>query len=136
MPQGSPVSPILFMLFMAPLFQMLCQRGYADDGTIVVASERFDINVNTVEEIFRKVDSWCDSNGLTLDWKKTELLHCTSSRDTANPSINRVLILTSIVVLLFYFRLRNSVLLCILTHYVPPVIRSRPCAGQLLVSRP
>jgi Reverse transcriptase (RNA-dependent DNA polymerase) len=37
LPQGSPISPILYMLFMAPLYHKGVRlRGYADDGAIKV----------------------------------------------------------------------------------------------------
>ena len=38
LPQGSPVSPILFALFMSPLYSSASSvlvRGYADDGCLV-----------------------------------------------------------------------------------------------------
>lgn len=75
LPQGSPVSPVLFMLFMAPLYKELGMLGYADDGCIRVASRSIPDNIRQVQTILGRAFQWCRSNDLELDWNKTGLLH-------------------------------------------------------------
>ena len=93
LPQGSPVSPILFMLFMAPLFsregpvQVLSRAGYADDGRILVASPCLDQNIRLLQRELQQVMDWCKENGLNLDLDKTELLHFSNRRNLHNPAL-------------------------------------------------
>ncbi|KKF92347.1 hypothetical protein CFO_g5307 [Ceratocystis platani] len=48
LPQGSPVSPILYMLYMAELFKKLPSLGYANDGLIYVSSTSVQTNITTL----------------------------------------------------------------------------------------
>lgn len=53
LPQGPAASPILFMLFMAPLYQsMHSLRGYMDDGALLIASGSPDANATAVGAVF------------------------------------------------------------------------------------
>lgn len=88
LPQGSPASPILFMLFMAPLYHDTpAIRGYADDGSLLVTSGSFDANVEVMQGLMRQVQGWCENNGLSLDISKTGLIHCTTKNIKTNPNV-------------------------------------------------
>lgn len=88
LPQGSPISPILFMLFLSPLYNMKASlRGYADDGAILVTGSSLQDNVSKTQQELRDVSDWCVRNGLQLDLKKTDLIHLTNKRTTENPDI-------------------------------------------------
>ncbi|KAL5611552.1 uncharacterized protein BROUX77_001708 [Berkeleyomyces rouxiae] len=51
LPQGSPISPILFMLFMSPLYAKLAEaRGYADDGCLVKTGWNLEQTTEGAEE--------------------------------------------------------------------------------------
>ncbi|KAL5612296.1 uncharacterized protein BROUX77_002452 [Berkeleyomyces rouxiae] len=90
LPQGSPISPILFMLFMSPLFKMplpCTLRGYADDGCLVNSDSSLEGNCSVLSRSLELVDSWCTDNGMALDLTKSELLHVTRKRHGQNPSL-------------------------------------------------
>lgn len=75
LPQGSPVSPILFALFTAPLFAQV-SYGYADDGCIAYSSDSIAANSRAISSVMTGVRRWCIANELELDWAKSNLMHC------------------------------------------------------------
>ncbi|KAL2887050.1 putative double-stranded RNA/RNA-DNA hybrid binding protein [Ceratocystis lukuohia] len=89
LPQGSPVSPILFMLFMAPIYRRIPYLlGYADDGALVVSGYTFDDNCQKIKTLMETVTEWTVQNGLELDPGKSTLLHIKGRRRiTDNPSV-------------------------------------------------
>lgn len=88
LPQGSPISPILFMLFLAPLMTSNKLLGYADDGCIVEQADRLETNLRNLQRRAQAVAEWCFQNELELDWDKTGLMHCYRGRlSTANLSL-------------------------------------------------
>jgi ribonuclease HI len=107
-PQGSPVSPVLSILYTADLPQVIGDistnnkntdkttptafKMYMDDGHITVSSKTLETNVATLSKQFRKVRDWLRRAGLTADLDKSELIHHTWRRmDSDNlPSLRLV----------------------------------------------
>ncbi|KAL2890693.1 putative endonuclease/reverse transcriptase [Ceratocystis lukuohia] len=89
LPQGSPVSPILYMLFMAPLYKPWQQnlRGYMDDGLWIVDGQTLNQNLRGLRTVMERTTQWCGDNGLTLDHNKTGLLHLTTKQTKENPDL-------------------------------------------------
>ena len=88
MPQGSPISSILYMLFMVPLYLKGAHlRGYADDGVIKATGKMPGDNVAYLQRELNSTQEWCNANGLELDMDKTGLFHITRKRTTDNPGI-------------------------------------------------
>lgn len=65
-PQGSPAAPILFMLFIAPLFNLflgdrkepgIATRGYVDDGLLTFGGACEQICIAKIIAAFKKVES-------------------------------------------------------------------------------
>ena len=95
LPQGSPVSPILFLLYTQPIYKLGQQRhhqqykrfGYADDvATLHIG--------NTVEETTRKASEdislligWGQENAVQFDHKKTEVMHFSRQNNTNSTSL-------------------------------------------------
>src|SRR5690606_25990012 len=89
-PQGSPVSPILFLIYLKPLFDKLEKKhpnlqfpSYIDDVAIIATSRTLAINVKELNSAARTVFQWAERNAVAFDDSKSELLHFTRSRSTA-----------------------------------------------------
>ncbi|XP_044717977.1 reverse transcriptase (RNA-dependent DNA polymerase) domain-containing protein [Hirsutella rhossiliensis] len=70
--QGSPASPILFALYIAPIYRLGssgCRFGYADDTAML------------------QLLTWGASNAVTFDPDKTEIMHFSRKKDISRPSI-------------------------------------------------
>ena len=92
LPQGSPVSPILFMLFIEPIFKQGSIRarrgrfGYADDICQIVASASLEENCTALQHCTEGLRQSGAREGLTFDFSKTELQHLSRGTNHPNPS--------------------------------------------------
>lgn len=92
-PQGSPVSPILFLLFIQPMFHLgtlqrrRARSGYADDIALLCAGNSLDENTTVLQEDFKLLHTWASGEGLTFDMAKTELAHFSRRKSQHNPPI-------------------------------------------------
>ena len=83
LPQGSPISPILFMLYIAPILQMGRRKmrfGYADDIALLATSSSLDSNCQLLSEDLAEAVAWGESEGVTFDPGKSELFHFSRRR--------------------------------------------------------
>lgn len=94
LPQGSPISPILFMLFLAPLIQGDNQRrrgrrfSYADDVGLLSVNDSLDNNIDELRNDANALIEAGRREGLTFDASKTELIHFSQKPGAYNPGIN------------------------------------------------
>ena len=83
-PQGSPISPILFLFFNAELIEACSQPGRAvsacgfiDDVNILVYGDSTEGNCHRLNNIHTRCEEWARRHGATFAPKKYELIHFT-----------------------------------------------------------
>lgn len=82
-PQGSPVSPILFLIYIRDLFKSSAVTwiSYVDDVSLSTASTSLERNVALLEKEAQKLYQLADVNKIAFDLEKTELIHWTASHN-------------------------------------------------------
>lgn len=88
LPQGSPISPILFMLYISPLLKMgnsSKKFGYADDLAILATNDSLLDNCASLSGSLREAMEWGQSEGILFDPDKSELQHFSRRRKDKNP---------------------------------------------------
>ena len=82
--QGSPVAPILFILFTAPLFKKITKeeknagikiRDYVDNGFLTARASKKVTNATKIQETFAKIEAWATQNGMVFHQDKFEAIH-------------------------------------------------------------
>ena len=84
-PQGSVLSPSLFLLYTSELFFILENKliGYADDTTLMAVVPSPGVRVTVAESMIRdlgRVSEWCDLCGMKLNASKTKTMIAPRSR--------------------------------------------------------
>ncbi|KAE8227957.1 hypothetical protein CF326_g7128 [Tilletia indica] len=85
-PQGSPVSPILYILFVAPLHRLFGPAAtdrdlrlvrlisYVDDNLLYVASVNAERNCAILQKAYDEANKWAVENGLLYDAEKKDFM--------------------------------------------------------------
>ena len=88
-PQGSSISPILFLIYLRFLFTTIQQKhpetatpSYIDDVACLVIGESEEQNCQKLEDITKTAFEWGGNNAVTFDDPKTELIHFHRQRHT------------------------------------------------------
>ena len=88
-PQGSPISPLLFLLYVAPL-HMSIPRGlmvsYVDDFSVTVASPSHRGNIRQLQGPFSTIATKGRSIAVSFSVPKTELIHWRTPSQRTPPS--------------------------------------------------
>ncbi|PCD25803.1 hypothetical protein AU210_012239 [Fusarium oxysporum f. sp. radicis-cucumerinum] len=90
LPQGSPVSPILFLLYTEPIYRLGNPRGrfgYADDTAILSIGDTVDETTAMASSSIAKMVRWGAANGVSFDTKKTEVMHFSRSKLSTAPAV-------------------------------------------------
>ena len=82
-PQGSPVSPILFLIYIRDLFRekSCLVLSYIDDISLTVSSTSLKKNIRILEKEAKSLYNLASINEIEFDLDKTELIHFTKSKD-------------------------------------------------------
>ena len=89
-PQGSPLSPILFLLFVSPILEEFIGEhdlgtkvtvgSYVDDMYLLVTSESYENNCLLIDEYFSRIKAWAVRLGITFKPSKFEFMHFKQGR--------------------------------------------------------
>ena len=76
-PQGSILGPLFFIIYVNDLLDLFKGEDvqillYADDTVVYYSNENSETACREVERALAKVSTWCDSNKLTINVKKTQ----------------------------------------------------------------
>src|SRR5690606_29066197 len=81
---------VLFLIYLKPLFDTLEKEhpnlqfsSYIDDVAIIATNRTLAVNVRELNNAARTVFQWAEQNAVAFDDSKSELIHFTRSRSTA-----------------------------------------------------
>lgn len=88
-PQGSPLSPVIYMLYLAELLQQDSQLrfGYADDIALYRISNSLDRNIELLQRDVEEVITWGEENKIFFAPEKMEMIHIHSGRSIEAPTL-------------------------------------------------
>ena len=87
--QGSPISPLLFVIYVSPLHPEITKGivlSYVDDFVVTVSSSSHRRNVQLLQRHFRSLCRAAAPKGLTFSVPKTELIHWRTPQERTAPS--------------------------------------------------
>jgi ribonuclease HI len=90
LPQGSPVSPILFLLYTEPIYRLSNPQGrfgYADDTAILSIGDTVEETSIMASSSIDEMVRWGAANGVSFDPKKTEVMHFSRSKLRTTPAV-------------------------------------------------
>lgn len=84
-PQGSPLSPILFIIFAGPMLDIsnhfsfpsveLLDIQFSDDFSLLVTSDSWEENCRIIEKVFEPLFKWAKKVGIDFDPGKFLIMH-------------------------------------------------------------
>lgn len=88
-PQGSPLSPILYMLYLAELLNQdrILRFGYADDLCLYRVSKSLEENAELLAADIEYINTWGQENKVIFAPEKTEMIHLTRKKGPPAPTV-------------------------------------------------
>ncbi|KAJ6436970.1 Protein phosphatase 1 regulatory subunit 3A [Purpureocillium lavendulum] len=90
LPQGSPASPILYLLYTEPIYRLRNLKGrfgYADDTAILCVGNTLEETARKASRHVRDLVDWGTVNAITFDHKKTEVMHFSRTKLRSAPPV-------------------------------------------------
>jgi hypothetical protein len=86
-PQGSPLSPVLYMLYLAELLlqDTTLRFGYADDICLYRATTSLDTNIELLAQDVQSILDWGSENKIFFAPEKLEMIHITRKQGDYTP---------------------------------------------------
>jgi hypothetical protein len=91
-PQGSPLSPILYLFYSADLLELVNPKdrkqlsgGFIDDTLFAVSSPSVHENILKLQQLLLGILQWCSMHGCQFDIKKFQLVHFTRNARKYQP---------------------------------------------------
>ena len=104
-PQGSRISPILFLIYLHPLFNIINQQHpeiwtplYTHDYAVIINGKSEEQNAHILDQVTQTVFTWGNNNAVAFNDLKSELIHFHNLCTTNNIPItlpNHILIIPS-----------------------------------------
>lgn len=88
-PQGSPASPVLFMIYLAKMVKAggRYRFAYADDILNYRVSKSLGDNIRQLTDTLNDLHGWGNENKIVFAPEKTEMIHITRARGNEAPSL-------------------------------------------------
>ena len=81
--QGSILGPILYAIFVSPLFDLIKMTNYADDNYVIRCNKCIAALINDMQKSLEAITKWLKKSGLKVNESKTEM--CLFHRNDAAP---------------------------------------------------
>jgi hypothetical protein len=91
-PQGSPLSPLLYIFYNADLVEKTIDKkggslGFVDDYNAWVVGDSEEHNTNVIQEtVIPHTEQWAKSSGAIFETDKTSLIHFSKKKTSDNPT--------------------------------------------------
>ena len=92
-PQGSPLSPLLFLIYVAPLHFRIptgIMVSYVDDFSLTVASPSHRSNIRRLQSLFLNISRRAAEIDVFFSVLKTELIHWRTHSERSPPSLSPI----------------------------------------------
>jgi len=97
-PQGSPLSPVLFLLYISTLYKILQEEhpylglvGFADDTNLLAFGRTSEANTRQLERAWDTCLRWARTIGMAFTAEKSELIHFNKGRKQWDRPVNLAL---------------------------------------------
>lgn len=89
-PQGSPLSPVLYMIYLAELLHQDSKHrfGYADDIALYRTSHSLERNIALLEQDVKSIIQWGEDNKTYFAPEKLEIIHFARGRENTAPALH------------------------------------------------
>ena len=83
--QGSVLGPVLYAIFVAPMYDLEDMSSFADDNFTIRWHSNFQTMIQNLETSLTKITKWLKDSGLVVNETKTEV--CLFGRQDIAPVI-------------------------------------------------